>query len=51
MTEDERRRYRTEQWWRSRCRNGHASVCPVCGRYTTSAAGMHRACGRKERRA
>ncbi len=37
----------TRQWWETMCRQGKATICPECGRYTKSKSGFHAACARK----
>ena len=47
-TDEELRERRNRQWYESRARCGHMTVCPVCGGYTLRESGMHRGCEKKE---
>lgn len=47
FTESELRVRRNRQWWESRVRCGHATVCPLCGGYTLSESGYHAVCAKK----
>ena len=52
--EDERygqpaaRKRRTQRWYESMAASGKASVCPICGRYTLRACGMHARCEKEK---
>lgn len=47
FTADELRERRNRQWWESRVRCGHATICPECGGYTLSQCGYHPRCAKK----
>nr|DAN18016.1 MAG TPA: ISL3 zinc-finger of transposase IS204/IS1001/IS1096/IS1165 [Caudoviricetes sp.] len=44
---EEMRRRRSREWYESRFRCGHATVCPLCGDYTVSKHGYHPICAKK----
>lgn len=45
----EQKARRNRQWYESRLRCGHASVCPMCGAWTRSANGFCRRHGGMKR--
>lgn len=42
-----RKQRTTRKWWETLCRNGKATVCPLCGEFTKSDTGFCWRCTRR----